>query len=152
MDERDTKLYPAWRQAESDLLAQGVTFGSIITTEWLDEAFGIRQAKTIAEHEKNELVFLRQMTALRESLLESRKMMLVSEPGVGYRVALPEEQTKLSMHVRTREIKSAMGKLLREVSNVAQDKLSDDQRKENSDAMAKLGSLRVMLRKQLKKD
>lgn len=145
-----TRLYPAWRQAEADLIAQGMTFGSIVTTEWLEAAFGLREARTISEYQKNELVFLRQVTALRESLLETRKMMLVSEPGVGYRVVLPEEQTRMAMHVRTREIKNAMAKLLREVSNVDLSKLSDAQRKDNADALAKLGALRSTMRKQLK--
>jgi len=146
----DTKLYPAWRQAEADLIAQGLTHGSIVPREWLEAAFGLKPARTISEHEKNELVFLRQITALRDALLEGRKMMLVTEPGVGYRVALPEEQTKMSMHLRTKEVKAAMAKMLREVTHVDQSRLTDDQRKENSDALAKLGALRSVVRKQLK--
>lgn len=150
MSEPDgTKLYPAWRQAEADLVANGLAFGSIITSEWMDAALGIRPPQSIPEYERNQLVRLRQMTALRDSLLESRKMMLVSEPGVGYRVVTPEEQTRLSTHVRTKEMKAALSKMIKEVSNVDVARLNDDQRKENSDALAKLGAIRSMFRKRL---
>ena len=150
MDDATTKLYPAWRQAEADLLANGLTHGSIITRDALEASFGIKPPATVQQHISNELVYLRQCTALRESLLENRKMMLVSEPGVGFRVAMPEEQTKLAMHQRTREVKSAMQKLVREIANVETTLLTDDQRKENADARAQIGALRTMVRKQLK--
>lgn len=146
----EVKFYPAWRQAEADLITQGLTYGSIVPTEWLNEAFGITPAKTPAEQKRNEFVFLRQWNSLRESLLETRKMMLVSEPGVGYRVALPEEQTRLSKKQRTKEMASAMRKMDREITNVDHSRLTDDQRKENADALAKLGALRSVFRKQLK--
>jgi hypothetical protein len=150
MEDATTKLYPAWRQAEADLLANGLTYGSIITRDALDALFGIKPATTVQQHISNELVYLRQCTALRDSLLENRKMMLVSEPGVGFRVAMPEEQTKLAMHQRTREVKAAMQKLVREIANVETTLLTDDQRKENTDAKAQIGALRTMVRKQLK--
>jgi len=150
MEDATPKLYPAWRQAEADLLADGLAHGSIITRETLEAAFGITPAKSVQQHISNELIYLRQTTALRESLLENQKMMLVSEPGVGFRVAMPEEQTKLAMHQRTREVKAAMQKLVREITNVNTTLLADDQRKENADAQAQIGALRTMVRKQLK--
>ena len=151
MSEPDgTKLYPAWRQAEASLVASGLAYGSIITSEWMDEALGIKPALTIPEYQRNELVRLRQLSALRDSLLEGRKMMLVAESGVGYRVVTPEEQTRLSTHTRTKQLRSAMAKMLREVSNVDTARLNDDQRKENVDALAKLGGLRSIFRKRLR--
>jgi hypothetical protein len=150
MDDAPLKLYPAWRQAEADLLSSGLTYGAIIMRETLEEAFGIKPAKTIQQHINNELIYLRQSSALRDSLLENRKMMLIGEPGVGFRVVMPEEQTKLAMHRRTREVKAAMQKLVREVTNVDTKLLTDDQRKENADAQAQIGALRTMFRKQLK--
>lgn len=131
-------------------MGSGLAYGSIITSEWMDEALGLKPPATIAEYERNQLVRLRQITALRDSLLETRKMMLVSEPGVGWRVVTPEEQTKLAVHVRTKEVKSAFAKMLRELTHVDTAKLTDDQRKENADALAKLGAMRSVFRKRLK--
>lgn len=145
----EVKLHPAWRQAEVDLLAQGITYGSLVTQEWLDEAFGIVQATTIAQHQKNELIRLRQFQELQQSLLENHRMMLAPVRGVGYSVVPPGQQTSVSMKRRTKEIKAAMAKMLREVRFVNEELLTEDQRKEHTDAAAKLGQLRSMLRKQL---
>jgi hypothetical protein len=152
MDEQTPKLYPAWRQAEVDLIAQGVTYGSLISDDWLRAAFGIKEPTTIAEAQRNDLVMLRQTECLRESLLETRNMMLRRVQGLGYTVVLPEQQTKLAMQDRTREVKNALRKLAREIAHVDHSKLTDAQRKENTDAQAKLGALRGLVRKRLASD
>lgn len=149
-EEQSPKLFPAWRQAEADLIAQGVTFGGLITDEWLREAFGVKEPKTIADAQRNDLVMLRQTECLRESLLENRNMMLRRVQGVGYTVVMPQQQTKLAVEDRTKEVKSALRKMAREISHVEVAALDDAQRKENVDAQAKLGQLRSMFRKQLK--
>ena len=149
-EEQAPKLFPAWRQAEADLIAQGVTFGALITDEWLREAFGVKEPKTIADAQRNDLVMLRQTECLRESLLENRNMMLRRVQGVGYTVVMPQQQTKLAFEDRTKEVKSALRKMAREISHVEVAALDDAQRKENVDAQAKLGQLRSMFRKQLK--
>jgi len=69
---------------------------------------------------------------------------------VGYSAVPPEQQTRTALAMRTKEVKSALSKLAREISHVNLDKLNDAQRQENADAQAKLGSLRSMVRKQLK--
>lgn len=149
-EEQSPKLFPAWRQAEADLIAQGVTFGGLITDEWLREAFGVKEPKTIADSQRNDLVMLRQTECLRESLLENRNMMLRRVQGVGYTVVMPQQQTKLAVEGRTKEVKSALRKMAREISHVEVAALDDAQRKENVDAQAKLGQLRSMFRRQLK--
>lgn len=150
MDE--PKLFPAWRQAEVELLANGATYGSLVTTDWLREAFGIKEAATVAQYQRNELVMLRQTQALSESLLENHRMMLVPVRGVGYTIVPPEKQTAVAMDRRTKEIKQALMKMAREISFVNVEKLTDAQRKENSDAQAKIGALRGLVRKQLKSE
>lgn len=150
MESEQTKLYPAWRQAEKDLLASGFTYGSLVTQEWLDEAFGIQQPATIAEYQKCELVRLRQTQELRDSLLENHRILLAPVRGVGFTAVPPEKQTSTALQMRTREVKSALCKLAREISHVELSKLDDAQRQENADAQAKLGSLRAIVQKQLK--
>lgn len=145
-----TALYPAWRQAEKQLLDSGLAPGQIITHEWLFDAFGLRQATTIEQHERNKLAFLRQLTDLRDSLLDKHQLMLRAVAGVGYSVITPDKQTGVAMHDRTKAIRNELAKLCREVSNVRVSELTDDQRKENADAQAKLGALRSMFRRQLK--
>lgn len=151
MSDQTPKLYPAWRQAEADLLATGVTYGSLISDEWLDHAFGITAPQSIAEAERAQLVRLSQIEALRESLLANHNMMLTRVRGVGFTVVPPELQTKTAMQMRTKEVRVALQKLAREISHVNTSLLTDDQRKENTDAQAKLGVLRTMFRKRLNK-
>lgn len=148
-EEQGPRLYPAWRQAEADLLRNGLTFGSLITDEWLNDAFGLKPAKTIAEHERNQLVFLSHSQALFDSLLENHRMMVTRVRGAGYSVLPPERQTPHAMRRRVKEVKAALRKLTREVSFVKTEALNDGQRKENADALAKIGSLRSMVRKQI---
>lgn len=149
MDDPQVKLYPAWRQAEKDLLEEGLSYGSLIPDEWLKLAFGLAEPETIAQAQRNDLVMLRQLDALRESLLQGHRMMLRRVQGVGYTVVTPEQQTAVALKDRTREVKCAMRKLAQELSYVNHERLSDDQRKENADAQAKLGALRSMVRKKL---
>lgn len=144
------KLYPAWRQVEADLLATGITYGSLITDEWLDEAFGIKPPKTIAEYKRAELIRLSQIESLKESLLENHRMLLARVKSVGYTVLPPEQQTRHVMDNRMREVRAAFGKLNRELTFVDVAALNDAQRKENSDALAKLGMLRSFVRKRIK--
>jgi hypothetical protein len=143
-------LYPAWRQAEADLLEQGITEGSLITDEWLDKAFGIKPPQTVAEVQRVQLLRLSNMVALRDSLLQNHRMMLRRTEGVGYTVVPAADQTRVAMKDRTDEVKRAMSKLMREISNVKTEALNDAQRQENTNAIAKLGILRGMVRKQLK--
>ena len=149
-DEQEPVLFPAWRQAEVDLLAQGTTYGSIVTDEWLEKAFGLKPATNIQQFERNKLVMLRQFSALRESLLENHKMMLRPVRGVGYTVVPSHLQTTVAQQDRAKEVKTALRKMAAELSNVNVAALSESQRKENADALAKLGSMSVMFRKALK--
>jgi hypothetical protein len=150
MTDEEPRLYPAWRQAEKDLLADGFTYGSLVTKEWLDQAFGIAPPKTIQEFQKAELVRLSQFEDLRLSLLENHRILLAPVRGVGYSAVPPEKQTSTAVAMRTKEVKSALAKMAREISHVNLDKLNDAQRQENADAQAKLGALRSMFRKRLK--
>lgn len=150
MSAAEFPLYPAWRQAEKDLLEDGLTYGSVLTESDLKRAFNIGEPKSIADVKKLELLYLQHYTALRDSLLINRRMMLVrSRHDDGYIVVRPEHQTRLSTKRRTKELKRAMQKWAREISHVETALLDDAQRKENSDAQAKLGMLHGMFKKQL---
>jgi len=150
MDAAEPRLHPIWRQAEADLLRAGLTYGSVVTDEWIDEAFGIAEPKSITEYKRNELLRLQQFESLRDSLLENHRMMLTRTKNVGYTVVAPEQQTRLAMKQRSADVRRALLKMKREVSFVNAGLLDDAGRKENADALAKLGSLRSMVHRQLK--
>jgi hypothetical protein len=142
-------LYPAWRQALSDLLAAGLTDGQVITDDWLCEAFGLRQPQTIQEAKEHQGKFNFFAGHLAEALLRDHSIMIVRLPGVGYSVVPPHEQTKVSMENGAAEILRAYSRTALRVRHVRTDLLDDGQRKENSDAAAKLGVLGALLTKRL---
>jgi hypothetical protein len=149
-DEQTPQLFPAWRHAENRLLLEGLEPGKIIPREWFMEAFGLREAQTVPEVQRNALIFLRQLTDLRDSLLQKHSVMLRVLPGIGYQVVPPEHQTAVAMKDRTDEIKRSFAKLSREISHVQLDALNDAQRAENANAIAKLGTLRALMAPMLK--
>lgn len=145
------QLFPAWRHAESRLLIEGLEPGKIIPREWLMDAFGLREPQTVPEVQRNALIFLRQLTDLRDSLLCRHSIMLRAISGIGYQVVPPESQTGVAMKDRTDEIKRSFAKLTREISHVQMDALNDSQRADNTNAIAKVGALRALMAPMLKR-
>ena len=68
-NQQQPKLYPAWRQALSELLLADLQPGTVIEKTWLEEKFDIKPPTTIAEAEKNQSVFRFFIWKLREELL-----------------------------------------------------------------------------------
>jgi hypothetical protein len=87
------------------------------------------------------------MTELRHCLLTKHQMMLRSEPGVGYRVIVPEKQTSTALKDGTREMQRTLARMSRELIHVDHSRLDDAARKENTDALARLAQLRSFVTK-----
>jgi hypothetical protein len=145
-------LHPAWKQAEADLLADGLTYGSVISDKWLDAAMGVPKPATLHQAEAYMRARLTFRTHLFNSLLTNHMMMVNRVKSEGYVVVQPAQQTRIAMERRTAEMKHAITKMAREVSHVDVTQLTDAQRAENTNAQAKIGMLRSMVRKQLKLD
>lgn len=148
------KLLPTWRQALADIETMGLEPGQVISKDWLEEAFGIQPPQTVEQVERNRLQFMRCMTAFRNALLEKHQYMLRALPGQGYEVISPDRQTEVAMRDRGQEIKRALQSLVLELTHIRAEELTDEQRRENTDALAKVGALAGMASKQLefKKD
>ena len=116
-DDQQPKLFPSWKQALHDLELAGIEPGQTIEKQWLDQAFGIKAATSIADFERNRMLFRSLIWQLRTNLLQKHRLMLRAVGGVGYRAVEVEDQTAV--------------------------------RKTNSDAVAKVGALISMTRKQL---
>lgn len=147
--DREAKLYPAWRQAEADLLARGMHDGEVISMAWLKAAFGITDATDVAQHDRNRMLFNAQIGELKASLLEGHMIDLRVVDGVGYMVMPPDQQTGRAMADRGAEVTRALCQLMRQITYVRSELLTDEQRKQNADAQAKVGQLMSMTRKKL---
>lgn len=152
MSEVELKLYPAWRQVERDLLDKGLPDGSTVPMDYLRSALGLRDPKTLdgeaALREQAQFNF--SMGELKESLLTNHRIVLRLVPSVGYMVTPPEDQTRLAMKDHGAEVFNALQRAAQKITHVRVDQLTDDQRRENVDAQAKISSLRSMVRLELK--
>jgi hypothetical protein len=146
------KLYPAWRQVEADLMARGMKDGETIPMDLLRAGFGVEDPRTMTdgiEVLRQQALFNFSLGELKASLLENHRIQLRLVEGVGYMVVPPSEQTRLTMKDRGSEIMNALTKAEREVTYIREDELTDEQRKENADARARMGQLRSLVRKRV---
>lgn len=151
MSDAQVKLYPAWRELERKLIAAGLPDGSTIPMQFIRDALGLRDPKGLdgesALREQAQFNFA--MGELKESLLSNHRIALRLVPSVGYIVTPPEDQTRLALKDHGSEVCNALHRAVQKVTFVRMDGLTEEQRKENTDAQAKLVSLRGLVGKRL---
>jgi len=145
MDE--VTLYPQWKQAVLDFIESGFEPGVVITHEWLHAHFGMREPKTVEEYKKQELEFLNAFVSFKDELLNDYQIALRSVRGEGYTIVPPREQTKAALDSGRKEIRKALKKTGSWLINIRHDCLTDNERKENTDAIAKLAQMKTTIRR-----
>ena len=117
---------------------QGYTFGSIIPEGFFLKHFRITPAKTAEEQKENQMLYANYLGKVRDRLLNEFKFALRTKSGVGQEIVVPSEQTAWA----TTECKNELAKIIRKthdrLTNIDMSALSDIEKKENSDAIAKL--------------
>ena len=137
----DINVIPA---ALSKLVTEGIHPGKIITNAWIEEALGLNKSAKDYVWKR-----LQRFEEFRGRLLVEHKIDLKNIRGQGYMVVAPEDQTRIAMDDTVRGIGKAIQKGQARVTNVDIAKLSDESRKENADAMARLAGLGSMTKKQI---
>ena len=124
--------------AMAEFKVAGFTYGSIIPTEWFMARFGIKPWTNVHEYNQAQTLYATYMGQFRNKLLIERKMALRTKSGQGQEVVQPTEQTSWAMieakSAITKELEKARDRLL----YVNTSELNDAERKENTDAIAKL--------------
>lgn len=154
LEEAELNLSPVWRQAVKDFLAANIAPGSVLPHDWLEEHFDMTplaagESYTAAQFKDRQFEWLRNFEAFRGELLEQHQICLISEHGVGYRVVPPGEQTSIALRRFEQGLKRSFRTAALRAKHVQIDALTDDQRRENVDGIAKLSMLRGMQRKAL---
>ena len=142
-------LHPAWRQAIRQYIAEGKQPGDTLTHTWLYEAFSLSPLtpETLqVDAAKTQLAFLGQFKRFEDELLHEHQTALRVVRGVGYKILPPKEQTRYGYERGMREIKKGLKRAVVTVSNVNLSMLTVDERRENADTIAKLASLRGMVK------
>ncbi|MDP9908243.1 hypothetical protein J2W27_000336 [Variovorax boronicumulans] len=148
------ELFPKWRQAVADLLAE-FKYGDLIGHDWLSEHFGMLaidddEPLTALEFRERQFAWLANIESFKTELLEEHQVFLQSVHGKGYRWTAPHEQTAAAMGVFEREAKRLYRQAGQRLKNVRVAELTDDQRRENVDALNKLTMVKGMQRKELR--
>lgn len=144
-----TELYPAWREALRRWPLAGLTWGDTIPHEWLYEAFNLQPIEddmTVKQAEVIRLKFLGQFESFRRALLEEHRMDLVSVRGYGYEIVTPAEASRRAYDEEMHEVRKAIRNLARRLRYVPLAQMTDEQRRENADLLARAASLRRLLK------
>lgn len=151
-DELDdtTELYPAWRQALILFKQAGFSHDEIVPHTWFYEAFGIpmpEETTPLKVAERAKLAWLGQFDKLKAALLERHQIALVSEPGIGYRIVPPREQSALALALGSAEYKKATRKMVDMATYVNTAMLSAEERRQHTDNLARIGAFSTMFRR-----
>jgi hypothetical protein len=146
-DDEGLGLYPAWREALKHWPSAGFTWGDTIPHEWFYEAFELQpvvDTMTVRQAEAIRLKFLGQFESFRRALLEEHRMDLANVRGYGYEIVTPAEASRRAFDDGIAEIKKALRTMARRLIFVPTGQLTDEQRRENADLMARSSTLRRM--------
>lgn len=143
---QELKLYPRWKQAVQDLLLAGLTYGSRVEKSQLIDLCGLQLPTTIEEKDKFDLQLLNCISEIKDELLTQHRMLLATNNDGSYRVVRPEDQTAYVIDKGARALAKELQRMATGVQFVNADLLTDEQRKRNADAQAKVGLLAGMQR------
>lgn len=157
-DSNNTKLYPSWKEAVQVLLREGSEPGTLITREWLNTHFGLKTPVTAEEQKKYQLEFLGYFKSFETELLTEHQIALKTTRDGGYIVLPPNQQTEWAERTALKKMSRAIHQGLNRLVNVNTAALTDAEKKENSDSLARISWVRdavankqkvVMARKKL---
>lgn len=150
-DNGGIKLDPPYRQAVQDAVGQ-FRYGDLITHEWLHKHLEVEipEEGTRQEFEEAQWQLVEGVESFKQMMLEQHLMALQNVRGQGYRLVPPPEQTMVGMSQFRKDLASALGKCRDVLSYVNRDQLTDEQQRQNADAMGKLAGLKAFARKQLR--
>ena len=139
-----TFIYPDHKQAIIDLLSEGAEPGKLIAHEWLDHHLRLNPNAKDYPFKR-----LSGVEAFKTQLLVEHKIHLQSVRGKGYMIVAPENQTRVAIEDAMAGIGKSIQRGVLRLTNVDAERLSDDGRKENTDALSRLAALGGMAKKQI---
>ena len=139
-------LYPGWKEAVRVLVEEGLTFGDTVTKERIAELANVKPpAGTYADAKRYDIEVLRVTSEVKAALLTAHSMLLDANGNGAYQVVKPEDQTAVAVDKGTKALKREMVKMAMSAQFVRRDMLTDEQRKENADACAKIAFMAGMV-------
>lgn len=151
---QELSLFPIWKQAVADFIGE-FKYGDLVPHDWLEAHFGML---TIEDGERltanafraRQFAWLANIEAFKHELLTMHQVCLESVRGEGFRWVPPQEQTGMATKEFERDARKTFKSVGQRLKNIRASELTDSQRRENIDAVAKVSMLRGMTRKALK--
>lgn len=145
--------HPLYRQAVEDFLSE-FRYGDMVTHAWLADRFGMpsyhdAEILTAEQFRERQFEWLANLERFKAVLLKEHQVCLQSVRGKGYRWVPPREQTEVVVGEFQRGAKKLFGKAGSGLRNLRISELTDDQRKANMDAVAKISALAGMTDRKL---
>lgn len=145
MSDENPKLFPAWKQAVRTLLDGGLTYGSVLKRSYISTLCDVPPPVDIKDVRRYDLELLRCITEIKDILLTAHCMLMVSDHAGNYIIIEPESQTQHSVDMGVRAIGREMKRMAMGVSFTKTELLTDEGRRKNADAQAKISQIAGML-------
>ncbi|MCF1487598.1 hypothetical protein LZ838_09510 [Pseudomonas sp. AA27] len=145
--------YPVHKQAVEDFLAQ-FKYGDLVGHDWLEARFGMllmseSRSLTVEQFRDRQFEWLANVEAFKAELLRDHQVCLQSVRGRGYRWVPPHEQTGVAMDELGRNVRKVFRSTGQKLRHLRITELTDEQRRDNLDQVAKFSALRGMTTKAL---
>lgn len=134
-------LHPEWRQAMAQILELKPKPGDVIPKAWLEQIIGLQEAKNVEQWQARQLKWLRQFEKLRDELLTVHGIWLRASGDGGYEVVPPSKQTELAYSDYSRQAFLKLKRMTRVAQHVRLSELTDAERAENRNTLAKMATL-----------
>ncbi|MCD0280471.1 hypothetical protein JWH04_16295 [Xanthomonas melonis] len=144
------QLLPAWRNAAAELFNGQYAYGEVIPHRVLRAALRLPEPRgklTREEWERWRLDLVAQVDALADWLLEEKNICLKAMHGEGYMLVRPGDQTEFAVKQGRKKIRAELRRMGRRLSFIDHASLSQEQRKANADALARLSFMEQQFRK-----
>lgn len=148
----------------ADTVMMTFSDGDIIDHQWLRAALGLaepdfkgvdqieesRRASYIRETlNRDQFDYLDAVESLRETLLANHQVAIQNVRGKGYRIVPPGEQTPMAMETLRKNVSRDIRRCNDILTNIRVNLLSDSERRENTDASAKVAFFANLSKKRL---
>lgn len=148
MTQNEFKKYPAWKEAlelfRAEMDRGAFKYDTIVPHDWFYTAFSITQPSDDMPWEqakKTQLEYMAQFVRFREAVQLEDLLYLDAERSIGYRIVAPSDQTQKAMERASNDMKKVLTQAARAVGNIRTQELTDEKKRENMDARAKISSI-----------
>lgn len=146
--EQNSYLHPAWKQAVADFIEANFAYGDMVPLPWLYQVMKVRQPTPETprlEAAKLDLQFGQQFGCFKDALLTDYLFDLQKDKSGDYLVVRPEDQGPRALKEGMHDLRQAAKKTHKRMTFIAVDRLTDEQRRRDSDALANFSQLRGII-------